>query len=89
MPVSATTVICAANAWTMVATGAASTVMLKGLGSTRLLLVPTDSNVAPANADNALPLEAFEESNLASDSGTYWWVRNTSADPVSVRVWKL
>lgn len=89
MPVTATRVNCPANSWTMVATGAASTVLIKAETSARLMLVPTNSNGAPADANNALPLESFSENNLATDSGTYWWVLNHTGEDVSVKVWAL
>lgn len=92
MAVTATQVSCASQAWTKVAEGAASAVLLRSEAPGRLLVLPTATDSAPANPNDdtpALPLDTFVESNLVSDAGTYWWVWNPGAVAVNVVVWKL
>lgn len=78
--------------WTLVAQGAASAVCLFPLGATGGKLLPTNSSSAPgahSASTPSLPLDTLKESNLVSDSSTYWWVHNPSTVAFDIIVWKL
>lgn len=94
MAVSGAVVSCAANDWTLVASGVSK---IGGIfprnPNARLFLCPTSANQRPGNSANLTPnlpyapLTGPSNSVFQDDGATYWWI--WTAQAVDVVVWKL
>lgn len=94
MAVSGAVVSCAANDWTLVASGVSK---IGGIfprnPNTQLFLCPTTANQRPGNSSQKLdnqpwvPLTGPANSVINDDGTTYWWIWTATA--VDVTVWKI
>lgn len=93
MTVGASKVACAAEDWTLIASGANSAMGFQVVQvADGLSLLPTNSNVKPAGLSASSPawkVDHDDDNNFASDSTTYWWLWNPNKSPVDLIVWKL